>query len=468
MLPSFWFRLGRLRDKIPEAELALQRPGMKVFIRGGQYVRPHTVEQPTFKGGKTTSVEFFAIDRKFKMMNVLSQAANWLRLMSQVWLPTNPDTNFCSAMVENAPVSSLPITTGITTIPVFRYDGSLVTEPGLDPATGIFLAPDPNLGPLNIPDRPTRDDAMTALNIILPLFDEFPFVEKCHKSAAVSAALSPLGRTAMETCPLHIFTAPKGRTGKTFAARLCGRFALPDDPPAEPWIKSEEEFRKRIDGWLMAGSLVRMIDNADGEFDSVYLNSVLTNRSITLRVLKETGAVRVTNNTCFYGTGNNLTPIGAMVGKTIECKLNPNMARPQDRKFSINPLNELSANRAKYLSAAYTVLRAHACAGFPGANGLTPLNGFDDWSRFVRGALVWLDLDDPVSSQFDMLDNDPEETKLQGVIAAWEKVIGVDRAVTTKDLFAKMHAIVGDGDISLKDAFEAIAGERTEWINHHK
>jgi hypothetical protein len=80
--------------------------------------------------------------------------------------------------------------------------------------------------------------------------------------------------------------------------------------------------------------------------------------------------VKVINNTCFFATGNHLAPVGALVGKTIECKIDADMENPEEKKYSHNPLAELMADRGKYLTAAYTVLKAHACAGFPGAKGL--------------------------------------------------------------------------------------------------
>jgi putative DNA primase/helicase len=447
------------RDKIPEAEAALKRPGMNVFVRGNKFVEPILQEVDTFKDKKTMSAEFLTLS-KFQMMLVLSQAANWLSFngLKGKWVAANPPKDFAAIVVEHAPKSTLPRASGLTTIPVFRHDGSLVTNPGHDPETGIFLMPDASLTNLVIPDRPAKSDAKAALDVLLSLFDEFPFVDESHKAGAVSATITPLARTAMRTAPMHVFNASTPRTGKTFLATLCAHLALGCDPPVAARGDSQAELGKRIDGWLMAGSLIRVIDNADGDFDSELLNLVLTNREVGLRMLSRTGEVKVVNNTCFFATGNNLTPIGALVGKTIESKLDANMEHPEEKEFKRDPLADLMADRGKYLTAAYTVLKAHACAGFPGTENLKPLASFGDWSRFVRGALVWLGMDDPVGSQKRMRQNDPERAKLMALVVPWAKVIGPDIEVSVKELEAKTRDMTNG--IDLRSAFEEIAGKQ--------
>ena len=61
------------------------------------------------------------------------------------------------------------------------------------------------------------------------------------------------------------------------------------------------------------------------------------------------------------------------------------------------------------------------------------MNGFNDWSELVRGALVWLGRSDPLETQAQIESADPEREMLSGAMSSWWDCLG-DRPVTTSDL----------------------------------
>ena len=67
---------------------------------------------------------------------------------------------------------------------------------------------------------------------------------------------------------------------------------------------------------------------------------------------------------------------------------------------------------------------------------MKPMNGFNDWSHFVRGSLVWLGEADPKDSQLEIEAHDPEREALMRVLHAWHEHFG-SKPVTTKDLLAR-------------------------------
>jgi putative DNA primase/helicase len=75
-------------------------------------------------------------------------------------------------------------------------------------------------------------------------------------------------------------------------------------------------------------------------------------------------------------------------------------------QFTYSPVDDVIADRGKYVAAALTVVRAYIVAGKPGK--LPPLASFEEWSDLVRSALVWLGLPDPVETSEDARDDDPE------------------------------------------------------------
>ena len=63
---------------------------------------------------------------------------------------------------------------GVIQAPTMREDGSLLTTPGYDRASGLYLDTGGVTYP-DIKDKPTKADAMAALKILKTLFAEFPF-----------------------------------------------------------------------------------------------------------------------------------------------------------------------------------------------------------------------------------------------------------------------------------------------------
>ena len=67
-----------------------------------------------------------------------------------------------------------------------------------------------------IPDKPSRDDALRALRLLLGLLHEFPFVNEESRSVALSMLMTPVLRGAIPNAPLHVARAPVAGTGKSY------------------------------------------------------------------------------------------------------------------------------------------------------------------------------------------------------------------------------------------------------------
>jgi hypothetical protein len=105
-------------------------------------------------------------------------------------------------------------------------------------------------------------------------------------------------------------------------------------------------------------------------------------------------------------TGNNITPVSDLARRSIVVRLDANTAALRSRTFEIANIKEyVRQHRAQLLLAALTVVRAHHLAGW---RGPTPLPSFEDWSRLVRNALLWLGMADPVETQEDEADDETE------------------------------------------------------------
>jgi putative DNA primase/helicase len=113
-----------------------------------------------------------------------------------------------------------------------------------------------------------------------------------------------------------------------------------------------------------------------------------------------------------------------MVRRTLICRLDPNMERPETRQFKRNPFKDVLADRGKYIGAAMTIARAYLAAGEPGVDAAT-LASFENWSRFVQRPLIWLGRADPAKSIENISGDDPEQNTLRMVLIAWHAAVAI-------------------------------------------
>ncbi|WJJ94728.1 hypothetical protein [Neopusillimonas aromaticivorans] len=164
-----------------------------------------------------------------------------------------------------------------------------------------------------------------------------------------------------------------------------------------------------------------------------------------------------------FATGNALVIQGDMTRRALLCRLDPQCERPELRQFATNPLQLVRRQRAAYVRDALIVLRAFHLAGRPRQS--TPLGSFEDWSDWVRGALLWLGQSDPVGNMTYTRDNDPKLEALRDVMHAWREVLGSEQ-VTVAEVIrrATQHSYNRYGDHvapseTLREALLVVAGK---------
>jgi hypothetical protein len=182
---------------------------------------------------------------------------------------------------------------------------------------------------------------------------------------------------------------------------------------------------------LLAGEVMIAIDNCEASLGGEFLCSMLTQPIVRARILGRSEAPELPANACVTATGNNLVLVGDMTRRALLCRLDPQDERPELRQFKTNPLQAAKAQRARYLIAALTILRAYHIAGRP--NPPTPLGSFEEWSGWVRGAVLWLDQADPVDTLEEARSLDPRLDALTSVLSQWHAIMGA-APVAVRDL----------------------------------
>jgi putative DNA primase/helicase len=211
-------------------------------------------------------------------------------------------------------------------------------------------------------------------------------------------------------------------------------------PGSARTLGKEEETEKRLHAALRSGQPIVFIDNISGEVESDMLCQCISQSSVTFRLLSRTEEMVVENAALFLLTGNNLVIVGDLTRRILRSRIDPECERPEDRAFTTVRPDKLAAqNGPAYVWAALTVLRAFHVAGRPQQDN-KPLGTFEDWSRLVRDALIWLGESDPCRVMEAVRFDDPKLERNDAALYEWFSVFA-DQPKTTEDViqFAKLR-----------------------------
>lgn len=380
----------------------------------------------------------------------LSEAAKFERFdgRSESWRTCDPPAGLARAILASPDRwSSIPDLLGIVEAPTLRPDGSLLDQPGYDPASGIYLDTAGAAFP-PVPSHPSRAEAEAALAKLAEILAGFPFVDDAARAVAVSAILTTLVRRALRAAPMVVLTAPKMGSGKTLLSAICsyvatGRPAAVMTQDADPVSE-----RKRLLSLLMSGASVAVIDNIERPLKSAAMCSILTEPEYQDRLLGVSQQVSVPTNIFWLATGNNVTIEGDLTTRVLVAAIDPACERPEERSFAIDLHHEVPRRRGELAAAALTVIRAYLAAGEPDL-GLPPFGRFEQWQRWCRFPLVWLGMADPCATRRSVETRDPEREKLTPLLAAWRDAFG-NEAVTCRDAISRANTAVA-GSSLVKD-----------------
>jgi hypothetical protein len=212
---------------------------------------------------------------------------------------------------------------------------------------------------------------------------------------------------------------------------------------------------------LLAGDSIIAIDNCEKPLGGELLCQMLTQPFVRTRILGRSETPELSTAVFIAATGNNLVLAGDLTRRALLCRVDPKMERPETRVFHREPVAHAKAERAVYVCAVLTILRAYHVAGRPAQP--TPLGSFEAWSGLIRGALLWLGAADPVATMEELRKADPQREDMRSLMAQWNAAIGPDK-VTVADvvkLATERKDTFGGGEFvrpAFREALLAVAG----------
>lgn len=435
---------GKLKEIVDRVERALLESRLPIYQRGGELVTPTRQDAPYNHSGIKRPQGSLVVTRlrETRLTELMAGPLRWVN--SRHYL-VDPPPKYAHTLTARGQWS-FPSLRAIVSAPTLRSDGSLLDTPGFDDETGILLDFDPKAYP-EIPLKPTKDDAAACLAQLAHPMRGFPFVDGAAKSVALSAILTALVRPSLAFTPLHAFDAPTAGTGKSKLAGLAAVIAVGVTPPALSQGKSGEENEKRLSTVLMAGDSIILLDNCELPIAGDFLCSMLTESTVQARILGLSERRVLPSSALVLASGNNLTFAGDIWRRTVICRLDAQIDRPDKREFDFNCHAEALAKRHALVVAGLTVLRAYALAGFPEKLKLSAMGSFEDWA-WIRGALVWLGYPDPEVTRDDVAESDPRRDELVDVMGVWQEALGsewieVGEIAKRADAHAASHGQLG-------------------------
>lgn len=396
---------------------------------------------------------------------ILPQKVKWFNKTMKGWKPGRVSKDLCAAFLN---IGNWPPANKLRAFvqhPTLRDDGSLLSQRGYDKQSGLFLTEDLKI---QVKDKPTKKDALDAIQKLIHPFQEFKFVDGSVSLVALISALFTVGVRHLfdEGVPLFAVDAPRQGSGKTKLVKAISILWFGRTMATTPYSSDHEEMKKHLASMLLNGDRVVLFDNVHPavRVNDPTLNALLTSGRVTFRELGSQRMLEFDSSATFFMTGNNLKIVGDMIRRTIKMQIDPQGLHPMNRKFKIDPLESyIFDHRVELISAALTILTAFFQAGSPKPDKKPPIASFEKWSDLMRSLLMWLELDDLKECIAQGYEQDDESLEIEHLLRRLYEI----PALLGDGLSSTMLLPLIESNKGLKDAMIPFMNERSSMgINH--
>ena len=342
------------------------------------------------------------------------------------WVRCQPTARIVETLAARGEWDLPPIEAVIES-PTLRPDGTVLDVAGYDPGTATLFDPGSAKFP-PVPTTPTLDDARAAVDLILDVLADFPFVSGADKAAVVAALLTVVGRSAIRgPVPLFAIRATAPGSGKGLLAAVISTVATGRNPAVLTHSNEPEETRKRLLAIAMEGASIVLLDNVEGALGSSHLAAALTSEEVQDRVLGFNRTARAPWRAVILTTGNNTSFKGDLGRRVVPIDLDPRCENPEERTGFRHPdlIAHVRERRGELVAAALTILRAHVCADRP-AHGCPRLGSFRGMGRRNPGA-ARLGRARRSGRHSDLgcgKKGDDDRERIEALFAAWSEAFG--------------------------------------------
>ena len=349
-----------------------------------------------------------------------------------------PSQTVRAAVLSTRHWPGLPALRGLISTPVLRPDGTLLQDPGYDPATGYYLTTRARMD--RVPDQPTTEQVDAAVSFLLDEFlPDFPWRGPADRANWIALAVTPLLRPFTRTlAPFGIVDATMPGSGKTI---LTSSIGLMVGQRVLTWTDTDAELRKQITTVLADQVGAVVWDNlTEGHvINSAVLARLITERTWTDRLLGSNAAATFPNDRVWLATGNNLQVGGDMASRSVWVRLDPDCPQPEARSgFSIPNLDTwiLDPDNQAIVLHHLLVLVVDWCRhGAPTSLDVPQMRQFTRWAQHLGGFLAHHGIPGFLTNHTDNADQDADANEWAQFFWAWHNIFHT-RPVRARDLRA--------------------------------
>lgn len=416
---------------------AQEKTGLpRLYVRGGEPVRVRYNED-----GELTIQDMSV----YTVQHELTHAAEFWRT------PRKGDPEMVSPPKEvcyyvlNAVQWSFPRLEGITAIPVFRPDGTILCKRGYDSVTGLIY--DPPAGfEVSVPEEPTDEDVEDALVLIYEMIGDFPYADQAARANVFALAMTPIMREVIDgPVPLAAIDKPTPGTGATLLIESLALATSGSEPGALGAVEDDNEMRKQITAKLRSGERWLLLDNVNVELKSASLARALTASVWEDRILGVSKTLRTPVKNVWVATANNLELSLEIARRSYWIRLDAQLAKPWERDPGQFRHPDLKAwvreNRSAILGALLTVGRNWFANGKPVPKDTPVMGSFEAWSRTLAGVLHAAGIEGFLRNSKALYERSIEDTPM------WEAFLEI------------LHKTFGDEKVTARQIADACQGQ---------
>jgi len=397
---------------------------------------------------------------------------------SRTWVRCDPPKKVIDQIMGMGEARKLQQLEGVSDMPLILPSGELVTEPGYDPVSKLYLFDSPALREVEVPTEPTLQQCRAALHALWWPFRLFPFVDDVSRGVMLAALLTAVDRQAMSTAPAFAMDAPVRGSGKTLLAQCLSYLAGDNGATMPPVFGNEEELRKRMTASVIQGSKVTIADNVKGIVRSVVLSQALTSGMYRDRILGVSEFVDVPYKVMEVLTSNNVSIAGDLARRIVVSRIDPEMETAYTRSFPFDPAAYVRENRMEMVAAALTLIRGAML--WKGRKSVGDLASFGDWNEIARKTVMFVDqvvsddsfggFADPVLSINEVFESDDEQDTHADLLRGLAAMFTGGRLFTAADVLERLpttrHVVSVDPAVRLLvSALRDLDGPDKEWTS---
>ena len=322
----------------------------------------------------------------------------------------------------------LPHIRGFIYRPLLRKTGDIVSQPGYDPQSNLFIIMNPKKF-TTLQTQPSKSDAQKSLNELLNLLSEFPFATEEDRAAAVACLLTAVMRQELNSAPMFLVTAHSSGSGKSTFCELASIIATPHHTPSISFPTKNEEASKLLSSLLSTSPAVVHFDNVVGVIPALdSLCTCLTSSYIMHRILGTSSVQRLGTRFLMLANGNNVSVEADMTRRTLVIYLNSKEEIPAEKEFQ-NPLllNYAREHREELITHILRIIQAWILEGSPTSPTRYRVVSFQDWQHWCIEPLLWLGLSDPLLKMRQAIREDPIRQELSELFLALQQQFGSQR-----------------------------------------